>query len=411
MAGAEVQAVSLRSTDMSTPASETRTDDRGEFRLTGLAAGQYFVLARDPAFVGVGDESGLLRYAPTYHPGVLSSSEAQPVPVAEGAESPRLEFRLRVSRPARISGALTVPENRPLLNGAVVLVPRDQALALSLPADDAGILPNGHFHFRNVPPGTYQIRARAESDRKRPMLFGTFTVTVEDHDVSDISIGLSPGPVVSGRIDWRPGAGATALRPGGIRVRAPLADGSSLGDSITGDVKEDGTFRIRGVMPGLHFLMVEGLPDGWAVHEVRVHGRDFAAEPIHVPPYGRVDDVRVVVSAASQLAGTVRDGAGRPAADTLVITMPPSWQWTSRANPRMSIVRTDRDGRFRFRALARGAYRVTAIVGVEEPVIRRREWLDKLTAAGVPVTLAPLVTTTVDLVGLSADAIEPPRPR
>ena len=67
-ADAEVEALSLRVVGSAPNAAGGRgvdaTDDRGEFRLTGLPAGQYFIVARDPAFNNVGDESGALRYAP-----------------------------------------------------------------------------------------------------------------------------------------------------------------------------------------------------------------------------------------------------------------------------------------------------------------------------------------------------------
>ena len=56
--------------------STTESNDRGEFRLTGLPAGQYYLSAFDPAFARVGDETGPLRYGATYFPGVASVDEA-----------------------------------------------------------------------------------------------------------------------------------------------------------------------------------------------------------------------------------------------------------------------------------------------------------------------------------------------
>ena len=53
LAGAEIEALSLRTADgrqSTSVVAAARSDDRGEFRLTGLPAGQYVVLARDPAF-------------------------------------------------------------------------------------------------------------------------------------------------------------------------------------------------------------------------------------------------------------------------------------------------------------------------------------------------------------------------
>ena len=68
LAGATIDALVPR-TEAGQPTlasvSTTDSDDRGEFRLTGLPAGQYYVSAFDPAFAHVGDETGPLRYGAT----------------------------------------------------------------------------------------------------------------------------------------------------------------------------------------------------------------------------------------------------------------------------------------------------------------------------------------------------------
>ena len=90
LAGALVEALSLRLPEARKPlvaAATAYTDDRGEFRLSGLPAGQYFVIARDTAFGKAGDDSGALRYPPTYFPGVVVETEARPISVSAGADS------------------------------------------------------------------------------------------------------------------------------------------------------------------------------------------------------------------------------------------------------------------------------------------------------------------------------------
>jgi protocatechuate 3,4-dioxygenase beta subunit len=404
LAGADIEARSLR-TESADGVASARSDDRGEFRLTGLAEGQYFVVARDPALEGTGEQSGPVRFAPTYFPGVLSSSEAQPVTVTEGRDSTRVEFRLRLARPARIAGAMVAPEGRRLRNGAVLLIPRDGMLPLPLAAEDVDLRPDGHFDFRNVPPGTYQVRARAQVAADAPMLFGTFAVTVEERDIDGLSIVLAPGAVVQGRVEWQPASARPAHTERYLRVRAPLADGSSLGDSHPGEAARDGSFSIPGLMAGSHFVVVEGLPEPWAVTRVVVRGRDLQGQPMSVAPGDRLHGVRVVVSAATgDLAGIVRNQAGRPAADTLVVTMPQSLRAATRADPRFRVTRTDATGHYRFRALSPGTYRVAAVAGLEEIVARRPEWIDTLARLGVPVSVGP-EPRTEDLTEMRAPAL------
>jgi protocatechuate 3,4-dioxygenase beta subunit len=412
LAGADVEAVSLRAADarqMPRSIASARTDDRGEFRLTGLPSGQYLVMARDPAFNNVGDDTGVLRYAPTYYPGVLTSSEAEPVTVAVGRETARVEFRLRIVRPSRISGVMGRADRRPLLSGSVILVPRDTATAASVPPEDVEILPDGRFTFRNVAPGKYQVRARAVVDPRQVMLFGSFAVSVEGRDVNLGSIAMVPGAVLQGRVEWVTTSGATPPTTKGIRVRAPFADGTSFADAVTSDVAADGTFRIDGVMPGRHYFAIEGLPDDWTISSVMWRGRDILFSPADLHEAQQVRDVRIILSeAATELAGAVNDDSGRPVPDALVLTMPPAASVWSPVNPRMRTTRTDGQGRYRVRGLPRGAYQVSAVSAADELAIIRRGWLARVQAVATLVSLNADEKQTLNLVARHASTLTRP---
>jgi hypothetical protein len=411
LSGADVEAHSLRAVQ-GQPLSSTasaRTDDRGEFRLTGLPAGQYFVVARDTAFSNVADESGALRYAPTYHPGVLSSAEAQPVSVIAGQDSARIEFRLQIVRPSRISGTITTPGRRPLLSGAILLVGRDALVNIPLLAEDVELLPDGRFSLRNVPPGRFQIRARAEVVPKQVMWFSSYAVTVDGRDVDGVSMILTPGAAARGRVDWTHGPTPKPSNYDGMRVRAHFADGTSFGDSLTGVISSDGTFSIRGVMAGSHFFTLDGAREPWVVTTVLWRGRDILDQPTNINDGEQLDDLHLVLSAVSaELRGTVRDAGGRPAGDMLVVTSAPPPAVPSPANPRFRATRTDKDGRYRLSGLPAGDYRIAAVSGMDELVAHRREWLGRLSASGTPVSLAREGVRTLDLTALQAETLAPP---
>jgi Carboxypeptidase regulatory-like domain len=406
LAGAEIEALSLRTADgrqSTSVVAAARSDDRGEFRLTGLPAGQYVVLARDPAFNVVGDETGALRYAPTYYPGAALATDAQPVTVTEGRESSQLEFRLRLAHPARLAGTMLPKDRRPLLSGAVILLPRDATLATALPSEDVEILPDGRFTFRNVAPGRYQIRARAEIGAKEPMLFGTYAVVVDLHDVVNIAMPLAPGASLHGTLEWDPTSAAPPRNPSGLRVRAPFADGSSFGDSLTGEVTAPGSFAIRGGMPGAHYIAVEGLRQPWAVIAVHLRGRNVIDQPTELIEGETLRDVRIVVSASTgEVSGSVRDKSGQPAEDALVMTLPPSTHLSSPASPRFRTTRTDKDGKYRVGGLPAGDYRVAAVSGIDELVAQRREWLDRVGTAATPFNVVGKDVRTLDLTAIDA---------
>jgi hypothetical protein len=115
-AGAAVDALvtlSDKGTDTLFSVSTSQTDDRGEFRLFGLAPGQYYVSASDPAFRAVSTPKGVLHYSPTYFPGVPFADQARAVVLTGTGEAPRVEFRLKLVPPARVSGRLVTFEAVP----------------------------------------------------------------------------------------------------------------------------------------------------------------------------------------------------------------------------------------------------------------------------------------------------------
>jgi protocatechuate 3,4-dioxygenase beta subunit len=410
LAGAQVEALSLRSSDRQPAllsAAQTSTDDRGEFRLTGLPAGQYYVVGRDAAFARAGDEGGALRYPPTYFPGVVTAAEAKSVSVAVGAESLRADFRIRIIKPSHVSGQLNTSDKRALISGAVVLVPRDGAALQPVPSEDVDIRPDGRFRFRNVPPGKYQLRARAAIDPAQVLQFGSYAVSVKGgEDLTDLMIDLAPGAAIYGQIEWTGQAAGSPAARRGLRVRAPFADGTSFGDALTGDVAANGTFRLRGVMTGAHFFAIEGLQEPWALTGVRVRGRDTQLRPIDVHEGEQLPNVQLLVTTSvTGVSGTVTDASGRPAADALILVAPPGSTAWAHGDPRFHATRTDPGGRYRVRGLPPGAYRVAAMIAMDELAAWQPEWLQRIDAHGQAVSLAAAAPQTLDVVAVSPQAL------
>ena len=394
--GASVDALTRR-TEKNQPTlvsvAHAVTDDRGEFRLAGLPAGQYYVSAFDPAFADVGDDTGPLRYTATYYPGVVFVEEARRVPVSPGSE-PRepVVFALKIVRPARVSGLIATGDRKQLVGGAVIMAPVGGEGLPSTPSDDVRIEPGGRFTFRNVPPGWYQIFARAQTEPQGVALFATYRLVVNGRDIDNLDLLLQRGAWVEGTVDYDT---QREQRRGlsGLRVRAPSADGSIFGDALTGDVGPDGRFQIRGVMPGRHYISVEGLPHPWVLKEVRWRGEDITDRALDVDAQQRLEDVRVTVTdVASEVNGTVRDSRGRPVPEALVVIIPEAAQFWTRASRRFSLARTDAAGHYRVRGLPAGDYRAVASVELDESDVHRRDLLQAISEHGQPLTLdAPRV--------------------
>ena len=258
-----------------------------------------------------------------------------------------------------ISGRLVGPDDRPLQSGAVVMLPVGDSFA-SHSAGDVQLLSDGSFSFRDVGPGAYQIRARAQTAPTAVMLFAGYRVHVGRSDILGIRLVLRPGAIVTGHVEAAPG-GPAAPDLLATRVRAPFADGGSFADALTGLVHKNNTFTVAGVMEGEHYLAVEGLPEPWVMTHAFWRGADLANDPFTADSGGRIDGVRIVVSAtANEIRGVVRDSAGVVAPNARVFISPPvytSWLGGSRRFVRIS---ADASGHYRHRGLPPGEYRVQA---------------------------------------------------
>lgn len=281
--------------------SEAVTDDRGEFRLIGLPPGQYYLSAFDPAFQNVGDKEGQLFYSPTFYPGVVFPDEAVRITLDPGVNSERLEFKLRIIRPSRVLGSITTPiegggVSKPLIAAAVQISPtrNDQFSLFTL--TDPSMEPGGQYLFSNVPPGRYRIQARGETEREGVTRFSMYSLEVKGADKRNANMVLMQGAVVSGVVAWETTSGRVPLTRTGIIVRMPMEDGNEFGDSVSGYVQPDDTWKINGIMAGRHYFRVDGLPDGWHMKRVEYEGADITDVPRNFNYGQEVPEFRVVLS-------------------------------------------------------------------------------------------------------------------
>lgn len=378
-AGALVDALVTRSvngTDTFLAVSSSQTDDRGEFRLFGLAPGQYYVGAADPAFRAVSTPKGVLHYSPTYFPGVPFADQARAVVVTGTGEPPTVEFRLKLVPPARVTGHLTADDGRPLFSAAIIMSPREGVGVPMVPPDDPKLLPDGEFSFGEVVPGHYQIRARGQTDPAGIALFGIFTLQILGADVHDIQMTLRQGAVLDGRLIIAATRGTKAPPLASIRVRAPFVDGNNFGDSLTGTVQPDGTFALRGMMKGAHQLVIEGLPPPWVMESVYFHGTDITDLQFDVIEREQFRDVRVTITdAGREVTGVVQNARHLPVANTGVLVFPRVPLFWVRTNRRMRIAYTDRAGKFTIHGLPAGDYYAVASLAVDESDLGRGDRL------------------------------------
>jgi hypothetical protein len=97
-----------------------RTDDTGQFRITGLEPGDYMVLATTRTTWTVdGKPDERIGFAPTYSGGTTNPAEAVTVKVALAQEAVMADFAMVPGRVATISGTATYSSGLPLAGEAI----------------------------------------------------------------------------------------------------------------------------------------------------------------------------------------------------------------------------------------------------------------------------------------------------
>jgi protocatechuate 3,4-dioxygenase beta subunit len=144
------------------------TNDIGEYRVAGLAPGEYFIAAspRAMGFAGPGAASttgkggGTPTTTTTYYPGTADQVGAQAITVAAGAEVSNIVFALQSVPAYRISGVVVDENGAPIAQAMVMLMndPRSGMMFMG-PHGNARTGDDGRFSIGDVTPGTYRLNA------------------------------------------------------------------------------------------------------------------------------------------------------------------------------------------------------------------------------------------------------------
>lgn len=374
-------------------------------------------------------------YAPVYYPGTTSPSAATTVTLGVGEERSGVDFRLQLVPTARVDGVVLSPDGSPLpATTSVALVSADRAGLPSIPGISANTTrPNGtgQFAFRNVTPGQYIVQARANVFRTADgstaaggatagraggrgsagtitqVLWASADVSVNGQTVSGLTLALQPGMVVGGRVEFQ---GSTPVPTDLSRVRVALAPRGpqtfEIGSVPPADVDAAGRFRLAGVPPGRYAITAtapagQGGPAGgrgagrgfaaagsgtWVLKSAVVNGIDALDLPLEIGPNADVTTaVLTFTDRVQTLSGTIQDAGGRPTADFTIIVFPSDRRFWLPQSRRIASARPGTDGRFTFRGLPPGDYRLTAVTDVEPG-----EWFD-------PALLAELMPVSIGI--------------
>jgi protocatechuate 3,4-dioxygenase beta subunit len=400
----------------------TQTDDLGEFRFGGLAAGAYVVSVRTGEIVTVVGErfgTATIGNAPArriYYPATSRIAEAQRFDLTPGDEKGGVAFTIPDWRPAAsglialnagrvpddadpktfaiVRGRVHRPDGRPLSGARVLLIPARLEGRSRMTVTGAG----GAYEFA-VPAedeGEYRVIAGAVGYLEAP--FGApqgerlgQPVALHPGDVRErVDVTLLRPAIVVGRVvdEYGDPVDAAAVRA----LRARFADGRrQLVDAgVLRRTDDLGRFRLSGLRPGAYVIgaSVGQIIGAQATADVPGYGTTYfpgtldaaAAQlvPVGSPGALATADFALARTRTVRVAGSAFDAAGDPVSGGIALI--PSYRSGSIGTAPLG-ARIEQDGRFEFSNVPAGDYVVQ--------VVRRRppSWNEgEFTAQYVSVT-------------------------
>jgi len=421
----------------------TRTNDLGEYRLYWLQPGQYFVSA---TYAGPGGQRGVAvaaaivdalgaagiggrggpggagaiataiggetnagetedeGYIPVYYPGTTDAQSATAISLPSGVVFSGVDLTLTPVRTLRVRGqVINGQTGQPARNANITLVPRGRiGLGANLLQNfrNRNVNDQGVFEIRGAVPGSYDLVGFIND--RNSMLTGRVALDIGGADVQNVSLVVSPGYSLAGRltIDGRTAAPGTN-NPDTARIRVMLRPGTGggfqqfRGGQNAAQVQADGTFTLPSLGQDNYRLNVAGLPRNAYVRTARLGSTDVLNEGLHIDrqPNGLLDIL--IGTDAGTADGTVVNDKQEPSVNVPVVLVPdPARRNRSDLYRNVS---TDAAGRFHIEDVPPGDYKLFAWEDVESGAWQDPDFIRQYEDRGKAVRISPSGTAMTEL--------------
>jgi len=374
------------------------TDDTGQYRLSGLEPGEYYVQASsreiwetDPP------DRQTMGFLPTMYPSAPNAGEAQRVRVRAGQETTGIDISLVPGKVAKISGTVSNSQGQPLAGESVNMSfeIRGESFMSMYGMPSTKINPDGSFLFRNVAPAEYHLGVRTPATADRGVEAANVIVSTTGGDVEGLQIVTSTAGTLNGRVILEDAAPLpipiTRLIVRPLPVERDTAIGSTntvnAGVADNGRVREDGSFQVAGVV-GNNRIGLGPMPEGWALRRIEINGRDYTTLPIDAQGQ-TVEGVTILLTNRfPTVRGTLKDDKGNTGAAGTVILFPDDNGLWAEDLRTVRTARPDQTGIFTLRAIRPGDYLAIALTSVQNNLWNDPEFLESLRDQATRVKLS-----------------------
>jgi len=413
------------------PASGTETvftDDRGMYRVYGLPPGDYTIgtswysnalgpemrvptdaeiraafLTDAPAPTSGAPmppppDTRRYNYSAVFSPGVLDPLSAATFALAAGDERSSVDLRMQFVQMSGIEGTVVAPDGAPVpIQLTITRRSPVQALNISSVRSTTAGVP---FNSGSLSPDTYTVMAEVAESPGRPAMWAMSDVIVGGSTPTAVALVLQPAPTVSGRLVFD---GSLPPPADLSRISVSLRTNGPGRVGVPGAIDAAGNVSIKGVIPG-PYTMFASLPTSatpsaptWRVRSIVVDGQDVTDRSFDIGAGGASGLVITFTDQVSELSGSLTLPSGAPATDYFVIAIPADRTYWIPFSRRIASTRPDRAGRYLFRGLPPGDYRIALTTDLVSRDLQEVSALEQLAAQSVPVTLTTGEKRTLDL--------------
>ena len=379
----------------------------------GLYVGDWVLRLRPGSATPLATESGLSGvYQTIFYPGTMSARDAQPITLNSGDDRTGANVQLALVSATTIAGTLVGPVG-PVPTVTVRLVPEyidtlsvEQSFEVITTVSDT----SGRFLFHGVPAGRYIVRAMkaplgrpapsgSPSRSDEPTLWAEAPITVGDAPVADLTLTLSRGFRVSGRLEF---AGTQPKPPPEMFERFSIqldpidGHGSQMPAAFRGSIDRNGRISTNEIPPGRYFVLFLAFADdrqkmaGWETKGATLHGRDVSTLPLDLRE-DVTDLVMTITDHPSELSGIVRTAQGQadPGATVLWFTTDKShWMNHGISSRKLRSMRANEDGTFKVRGIPAGEYFLAALPDEETADWQNPSLLETISRRAIRVSIA-----------------------
>ncbi|MBI1760048.1 MAG: carboxypeptidase regulatory-like domain-containing protein [Acidobacteria bacterium] len=276
------------------------TDDNGVYRIYGLRAGSYLVIANEQGFFFSSMASAFDGDVPVYYPSSTRDTASE-VPVTHGSSASGIDLRYRGEAgrviSGKVSGVVEAGNSISITNVSISLrqLASGQQVAngSSMPQAGAAV-----FELRGIPDGDYEIMA-AFYDRVKFAASPWRRVQVRGTDVTGVDLTLTPLASVTGRVvleaaapnvkaDEQAAQKCTPKRQDALEevlLRLQRDEGkpgeSALTSFVSAEAAPDGkgAFTLNSLQAGRYRMLLSLPSEAWYAKAITLGSAPVAAAP------------------------------------------------------------------------------------------------------------------------------------